>query len=506
MSDPYAGWGEVPAEAYEGWAEVPAGPRRQFTGKRERQLEDEKLVDSLGIDSDIPGVKWLTQGLSKLGLGVGHGMDNALTNIGDLMGRLPGLERPNANLWQNDDELYQRLLGGSDAAEFGNLTGGTAAALPAAIATGGLASAALPAAAVGAAPVVASGAEGALMNALMAHPSEQSDAAQTGLGWGAGIPAALQVARAVLPRPLRALARAGTSLVMPGASAEARELALKAGAVRPFRTAEDVAARTAQIRENEGATLAELVRQMEAGGGQGVELAPLLESLGARADDAARTMRAASANAYPRTAARLAANAEGRPRLSLSQGEAIKRSLQEGIPYGKPGAKEAVRVQKDIASMFREAQEQAVAQAARQSPELASLAAQYVPQKQRVGAAIEGAKAAAKAAKPGLYGRLGDLMALGGAASAGMAHHGPAGALWSVPAWALEHAVRTRGPNTLAATAYGLGNALEGPTLAALLNRPLPLTQAMQVGRRSLSDLLPWQARPVLQMNPSEAR
>jgi hypothetical protein len=423
--------------------------RRPFDRAR-RKIEDEKLFDSLGP-------------AERLWLGLGKGAHNVALNVEDVVGRLTG-KRPDPTAWADGQSLTAPLS--SDfLGSLGEQVGTLANVIPAGVAAGAATTAALPAWAIAAAPTLASGAEGLVMNALGAGPGQRGEAAQTGLTLGMGIPAALKAAGTFLPGPLKWAGTTLAQLLMPGTSATAREAALGSGAVRMGRTAEDVAERLAAESRGAGANITDVLTQMEAGGGRGVEVGPLHEALLARGREVApMTTRPAVANAYPRAASRIADVAEEQPayRLGLNQGEALKRSFQEGIPYGRPGAKEAVRTQKDIASMFREAQEQAVAEAAVQNPELASLAAQYIPAKQRAGFLIEAAKAAGKAAKPGLYGRMGDLMALGSSATAGMTHHGPMGALWALPGWAAEHLARTRGASTLAAGSYGLGRWFEG--------------------------------------------
>jgi hypothetical protein len=166
-----------------------------FTGKEERAAEEKKLVESLGIDSTIPGVHPITNALAKLGLGYGHGAYNTHLNISDLMGHIPGNAgaRVDPEWWRQQEELYGRTLGPDIAAGVGDLTGQTAMLAPVGGGAGAVTRAALPQALAAVAPLLTLGAEGAAQGTIAAGPENRAQGALTGLKFGLGTGAAGQV-------------------------------------------------------------------------------------------------------------------------------------------------------------------------------------------------------------------------------------------------------------------------------------------------------------------------
>lgn len=451
------GWTEVPApapSARAGWTEMPAASPA---------LGGPSELEALGRG----GLQGATLGFGDELAGYGTAEMQALTNLlpKALRAKLDLVEAPASDAYRYSRDLERERNDAAQKAHGGHYLGGNLAGglfMPGGAALSGakgLSALVKTGAALGAGAGLGSS------DVDLTRDMTAKDAGRLAIDVGGNAVlggAGGAVVRGVTQLP-RALKSAGINigkLVLPGASPEAVEQAIKGGAIRWGGTAGGAAERLGTTRDVAGRELGGVISGLEEGGAR-PSAQRLTQALQSRGASAPKTMNPTVANSYTRATARLQ-KAMGEEPLTLSGMEELKRSLQEGIPYGKPGAKESVRTQKDIASLFANESEQAVQDAAAQNPQLADLAAQFVPAKQASGLAIEGAKAALKGAKPGLYSRLLDITAPFSAAAAGYAHHGPKGALAALPAWAIEHTLRTRGPSTLARGAYGAGRALEG--------------------------------------------
>lgn len=504
-----------------------AKPARVFTGAEERTAEDKKLLESGGgYGADLSKALGLAPGglgAGAIGVadralsGIGHGMYNTHLNISDLMSHLPGNSgaRVDPQAWQDQEQLYGRTLGADTAAGVGNLTGQAALQAPIAMAGGALAGpalgAALPEWAAGALPSLTMGAEGAAQGAVAAGPGDRGQGALTGLKYGASIPLvgpALSSALQAASGPLKSMGVRMAQTVLGGSktgvSPEAAEEALRQGVIRFFGTSKGAANRLGDALPQAINAHGQLLTELESQGAVGPNVRGIANELEAKAKDAALNNpgNPAIAREYATQAQRILeasdqaeqAGVAPTARLGLKQAESTKRGLQELARYGDFKEKPINEARKSIASILRQANEDAVSESVAKNPgnvDLQTLASQFVPSKEHLGSLIEANAAAERAAKQGYT--LPQLAAeLAGAThggALGAMTHGPFGLLAGPAEAAAIHLARTRGPSSLAALAYGLGSmtpgagpALLGPSqqlalLSALARDPQTLAQ-----------------------------
>lgn len=427
-------------------------PAGDLTGRAFREAEEKKLVEGLNP-------------VERALIGVGHGMYNVHQNISDLMGHIPGNAgaRVDPEVYRDQEQLYGRTLGPDVVAGVGDLVGQTAPLVAVGGGAGALTRAALPEALSAAAPLLGLGAEGAAQGAVVAGPDNRAQGAMTGLKLALGLGAAGPLL-SMAPQALKNVGVGSAQVALGGSrtgiSPGAAEEALRSGGVRFGRTAESAAELLRPIKNAASKEKGALTKSLESAGVK-ADARTLAERLRERAAELApNTMNPVLPNTYKRAADRLMANAPS-GEVGLTQLEALKTDLQKSATYGAQNSKAANEVRKDIASLFRQASEDAIAQASANNPQLAPLAEKFGPAKERLGDLIEASRAAQKAAKPSLAGHITDLGMLASAVPAGFHYGGIKGALAAVPITLAEHALRTRGPSALAAASYGLGSGLE---------------------------------------------
>lgn len=280
---------------------------------------------------------------------------------------------------------------------------------------------------------------------------------------------------------------------------EAVQEVLDSGVIKPLGTSAGAATRLQDLRETVGNQYAQIVDALEKAGVTGPDAQALAQQYAAKATaTAANTMNPSVPGVFTTAAEQVAAKPTTGGRLALSQGEQLKRSLQgmAKSAYQQRQPAELGQAQEAAASMMRQAVEDEVAkQAPGAGPVAQEAAAAFEPVKERLSRLIAAGKVADvgmdRAANRHAFG-LRDALA----ASGGMAHGGPIGAVGGGIA---SHLIGSRGAST-AATAMNAGaNAMDwlsGPALTpaqariqalieALRTRALPLAAEEAGGRTS---------------------
>ncbi len=290
----------------------------------------------------------------------------------------------------------------------------------------------------------------------------------------------------------RVLLNGSDQLVRKAAtSAPAVEEAIRSGGIVPFGTNGGAVTRLGRITEDVGDAYGSTLDELATHGVQGADVAQTAgtlrnEGLRAGYNTSTDAVQGAYNDAASMLESRALAPGNAPGRLGLRQTENIKRSLQQKVPYGHLNANELNDAREQIASMVRQANEDAVeqaGQAAGRGSDVANLAETFVPQKQRLGRLIEARNAAERGAAAGAKRTGSGLMpdahtaaeVLGGSIS-------PVGML-AKPGVAI---LKGRLPSTLATGAYA-GSRIAG----ALANPAQRLIQSeaarSMVGRESAS-------------------
>lgn len=212
----------------------------------------------------------------------------------------------------------------------------------------------------------------------------------------------------------RVLLNGADSLTKNVTSDEAVREALNSGAILPFGTTQGAANRLGKLRAKYGAVYNDIVARLEAQGIQGPEAQGLADEMLWRAVDEFANTGAdkATAKTFQKEAGNVvklvggeagdAMRAPEGARLGLTQAENIKRALQEPVNYSPLVSKSANEAKKDAASIVRRQVEEAIAEQAQRYPqgsEVADLAEDFVPIKQKLGRLIEAGRAAERGAQ-----------------------------------------------------------------------------------------------------------
>lgn len=244
-------------------------------------------------------------------------------------------------------------------------------------------------------------------------------------------------------------------------SAPAVEEALQSGAVRAGTSTKGALQRLEDLTAKQGDEYGRIVSDLEQQGVQGPLAADIADKLSAKGTAAeSQTMNPAIPREFKRQAGAVLSKpevlGEDGARLSLSQTENLKRSLQDMARYGRVEETPLNSARKDIASVFRQATEDSIAEGgAKGGPKVKELADKFVPTKQRLGRLIEGRDAAERGAARAAQRSSG---AMPGALEMGATMLGHPEALALSPLKAL---LKNYGTSTVASGAYGLGNAIE---------------------------------------------
>jgi hypothetical protein len=243
-------------------------------------------------------------------------------------------------------------------------------------------------------------------------------------------------------------------------SPEAVEEAIRGGAIKPFGNTEGAAQRLGSLVEQVDEKRQGIISALEAKGVRGPDARKVADQLMATGAGMERqTMNNALPQEYLSQAENLLGKAGQEGELGLTQAENLKRSLQKQARYGRPEDTEINNVRKEIASTMRQANEDAISQAAQASPkdaQLQQLAADFGPVKQQEGRLLEALAAAERGARAGANrGHFGLKQTLHAGAAIASGH----GAL-AVPAAAASHFLQNRAPSAVASYGLSLADAL----------------------------------------------
>lgn len=386
--------------------------------------------------------------------------------------------------------------------------------LPAALGGGSAARSAAQVLTQGAKALPSAARVGATMGALQAAGDSRADltsgslgefaqqGAETALGGAFG--GALGKATPLLTAGARNLlnrwgVNLGRKVLLPGGTdsqsarkalaPEVVEEALKSGAILPFGTTQGTLGRLNRLTEEVGAQYGDIVEGLADRGVEGLEVAPLVDQLRWKAVEKYFNTgkNKETAKAFWDEATNLLNVAQGEGRIGLKQAEEIKRSLMREIPWDRVTDPEINVVRKQIASMVREANEQAVEEAAQRSldPEIIERAESFVPVKQRLGRLLGAEDAAARgAARTGQKSVFG-LQDFAAGAAAGEPVSGTAAILASKLA-------RSRLPSTGASAFYWGSRAV--PAISRLTTRGGAAGQAPSNAAEEASDVVDLEA------------
>ena len=300
-------------------------------------------------------------------------------------------------------------------------------------------------------------------------------------------------ARALFTDPLKALGiRSGKDVLQGGSdiaaptrkplSDEAVEEVLDSGLMGG--TTAETYANIEGAAAKQGKLYADIIERLEANGVRGPEAKALAEKMMERFRE--EYVVAPSSKSVPQAYADEAANLEtithpapglegpAHKSLGLSQAEGLKQRLQTQARFERLNNNPTEEARQEIASMVRQANEDAVTQAglsAGAGSEVNGLAQRFVPTKQRLGRLLEArtaaergaVKASARPSAPGIT----DLLV-------GSTTGNPATAYLTAMA---TKSLRSRLPSIASRSAYGASNALRSGAASPALARYLQLAQ-----------------------------
>jgi hypothetical protein len=254
-------------------------------------------------------------------------------------------------------------------------------------------------------------------------------------------------------------------------AAEAVEEALRSKAITPFGNNASTLEKLNQLTEDVGDQYGGIVDKLEAGGVQGPEARSVAQSLAGKLryekknnlNQAVKDVYASNLNTLQTD---VAPGLEGN--LGLRQAENLKRSLQKQAKYGLFQETPGNEARQDVASMMRQANEDAIARGtANASPELQTAANEFVPVKQRLGRLLEAESAATRGFTRAAQ-RSGISPTQKAAAAAEFMHTGSP--LKAAKALGVTHLLQDRGGSTIAALGLRASDAIKtaGPYAPAL--------------------------------------
>lgn len=247
--------------------------------------------------------------------------------------------------------------------------------------------------------------------------------------------------------------------------------AIRSEGIQPFGTSAGAHARLQELTASEGGKYADLVSQFEARGLKGPDAQALANELLTKATDLDKnTMNAALPDLYRDAASQVQAKAGPSGSLGLSQAENLKRSLQQQAKYGRFEETPLNEVRRDMASVFRKANEDAIQNQAQGMGALGfggnvqDLADQFVPTKQRLGRLMEAEQAAERGTARGAQRATFGAKEMAAAAGAGASGHG----LLALPLAVATKVAKERLPSTIASYGLSAADALRGQSGPAL--------------------------------------
>lgn len=272
----------------------------------------------------------------------------------------------------------------------------------------------------------------------------------------------------------------GGSDVMAGSrvplSGEAADEVLTSGGIRPFSTTQATAERIERLAAERGAVYGRILDELEAQGVQGPRARELADDIYRRYLE--EYPNYVSSKAIPDIYNRVSQNVDDaarpgpepvqgpvRERLGLRQTERIKQDLQDMAKFERLNANPSNEAYRELSSMVRQANEDAITAAAQAAPEgsrLRTLGESFRPVKQQLARTLEArhfARPAASKAQQRNPVNLKDL-AVGMTASGGEPFSGMA-------MTQLASVGRNRLPSTLASGAFNLSEGLRTGSLSS---------------------------------------
>lgn len=258
----------------------------------------------------------------------------------------------------------------------------------------------------------------------------------------------------------RVLTNGADSLSKRGpVSQEAVREALDSGAITAFGNTKGTFNRLDELAAAEGEKYAGIVAKLEEMGVTGPRADDLAKEMLAKAKELApNTMNEALPAAWEDAAKQVITKRGANNELGLMQAENLKRSLQNKARYGQVHETELNEVNREIASTFRQANEDAIGRYAENATNggpggIQEVAAQFRPAKEKVGNLIEAREAARRGMARGAQRNaisIGDKMAGMAAAASG------AGPLGSMAVGGASNFLNNRGASAVAVGAKSL--------------------------------------------------
>lgn len=260
------------------------------------------------------------------------------------------------------------------------------------------------------------------------------------------------------------------------------ETAIREGAIVPGGTNAGAFERLDPLVDKAAEKYRDIVAALEAKGAPGPQAQSVADHLLGRAASLERnTMIDQIPQEYLDTAMKVLGKADpATGRLGLSQGEQLKSSLYKLAKYGRVGPEPVLApTRRDIASIFKNANEQAIDRWAEGAGDQAQqVADEFVPAKQKLGALLEAQGAARRGyARGAQRSHFGPMEIAAGLSEVAAGHP-----MTAVPATLGMKLLRGRGPSTTAAYGLRLSDAL-APTAAnnaGTLGKGAALLQALK--------------------------
>ncbi len=242
--------------------------------------------------------------------------------------------------------------------------------------------------------------------------------------------------------------------------------AINSGAIKPLGSTAGTSERLRGLTKEVGGQYSDILEKLEANGVTGPRADAIANKILAKgAEIEPGEMSDSVVNEYLNNAEKISGKAPGGAELGLTQGEKLKRSLQRQAKYDRVSETGVNEARRDVASIIRQANEDAVSaagDAAGEGSQTKALAGQFTPVKARLSNLIEAREAARRgAARVAQRSHFGPMEIAAGAAEVAAGH--PATAL---PAAIAMKLVRGRGPSTTAAYGSRLADWLENPGAA----------------------------------------